>query len=90
MNGTFMTLLFVESVLTAAVIGMFLYRGLLGMKEEDHLILDEAERHLAREQDSIRRKVTVLSGYLKMLGAAWSVLGVVLLSLWIVQGLDLI
>jgi hypothetical protein len=90
MNGTFITLLIVESVLTAAFIGMFAYRGLLDMKEEDHLILDEAERHLAREQDSIRRKVTALSGYLKMLGTVWGVLGVVLLSLWIVQGLNLI
>ena len=40
MNGTFMGLVIVEAVLTAAAIVMFLYRGMLDMKEEDHLILD--------------------------------------------------
>ncbi len=90
MNGTFTSLLIVESVLTAAAVAMFLYRGVLGMKEEDHIILDDAERHLAREQDTIRSKVTILSRYLKVIGVAWSVLAVVLFGLWIVQGLNLI
>ena len=59
MNQTFMSLVVVEAVLTGAALVMFLYRGMLDMKEEDHIILDNAEAHLAREQDSIRRKVTV-------------------------------
>ena len=46
MNGTFMSLLVVEAVLTGAAVLMFLYRGMLDMKEEDHLILDNAEAHL--------------------------------------------
>ena len=90
MSGTFTSLLIAESVLTAAAVVMFFYRGVLGMKEEDHIILDDAERHLAREQDAIRNKVTVLSKYLKVIGVAWSVLAVVLFGLWIVQGLNLI
>lgn len=90
MNGTFMSLVVVEAVLTAAGIVMFLYRGMLDMKEEDHIILDSAEAHLAREQDSIRRKVTVLSRYLKVLGIAWGVLLLAIFGLWLVQGLNLI
>jgi hypothetical protein len=90
MGGTFTTLLIVESVLTGAAVLMFLYRGMLDMKEEDHLMLDEAESHLAREQASIRQKVTVLSKYIKVVGIAWSVLLVVLFGVWVVQGLNLL
>ncbi len=89
MNGTFMSLVVVEAVLTGAAIVMFLYRGLLDMKEEDHIILNNAEAHLVREQDSIRRKVNVVSKYLKMLGIAWSVLLLAIFGLWLSIGLGL-
>ena len=90
MNGTFMSLLVVEAVLTGAAILMFLYRGLLDMKEEDHLILDNAEAHLAREQDAIRRKVTSISRYLKVVAIAWAVLLVAIFGVWMGQGLGMI
>jgi hypothetical protein len=90
MGGTFMSLVVLEAALTAGAIVMFLYRGMLDMKEQDHIILDSAETHLAREQDSIRRKVTTLSRYLKVIGAAWGVLLLAIFGLWIVQGLGMI
>jgi hypothetical protein len=90
MNGTFMSLLVVEGLLTGAAILMFLYRGMLDMKEEDHIILDNAEAHLAREQDAIRRKVTVVSRYLKVVAIAWAVLLVAIAGFWIGQGLGMI
>ena len=90
MSGTFVSLVVVEAVLTGAAILMFLYRGVLDMKEEDHLILDNAEAHLARDQDSIRKKVTVLSRYLKMVGLAWGVLLIAIFGLWVGQGLGLV
>jgi hypothetical protein len=90
MSGTFTTLLIVESVLTAAAVLLFLYRGMLDMKEEDHLILDEAESHLAREQAAIRYKVTRLSKYIRVVGVAWSVLLVVIFGVFVVRGLDLL
>jgi hypothetical protein len=90
MNGAFTSLLIVEVVLTAAAVAMFLWRGFLDMKEEDHLSLDEAESHLVRDQVSIRQRVTVLSKYIKVVGVAWGVLAVVIFGMWIVQGLQLI
>ncbi len=90
MNGTFMSLVVLEAVLTTAAVVMFLYRGMLDMKEEDHIILGSAEAHLAREQDSIRRKVTVLSRYLKVIGVTWAVLLVAIFGLWMAQGLGLV
>jgi hypothetical protein len=90
MNGAFTSLLIVEVVLTAAALAMFLWRGILDMKEEDHLLLDEAESHLVRDQASIRDRVTMLSRYIKVVTVAWGVLAVVIFGLWVVQGLQLI
>ena len=85
-----MSLVITEAVLTGAAILLFLYRGMLDMKEEDHLILDAAEAHLAREQDAIRRKATVLTRYLKIVGVAWAVLLVVIFGVWVGQGLGML
>ena len=90
MNGTFTSLIVVEAVLTGAAVLMFLYRGMLDLKEEDHIILDNAEAHLAREQAAIRRKVTVLSRYLRVIAIAWAVLLVAIVGVWIGQGLGMI
>ena len=91
MGGTFTSLLIiVETVLTAAAVVMFLYRGMLDMKEEDQLILDDAESHLAREQATIRHKVTILSQYIKFIGVAWGILAVAILGLWVARGLRLL
>jgi hypothetical protein len=85
-----MGLVIVEAVLTGAAILMFLYRGALDMKEEDHIILDNAEAHLARDQAAIRRKLEMLSRYIKIVAIAWSVLLLVLFGLWMGQGLGMI
>lgn len=90
MSGTFMSLVVLEAVLTAAAVLMFLYRGMLDMKEEDHIVLGNAEAHVAREQDSIRRKVTALSRCLKAIGIAWGVLLFTIAGLWIAEGLNIV
>jgi hypothetical protein len=90
MSGTFTTLLVVEVLITAVAIAMFLYRGLLDMKEDDHLQLDDAEAHLQREQAVIRQKVNIVSRYIKVVGVAWCVLAVVLLGVLVVEGLNLV
>ena len=90
MSGTFMSLLVVEILITAAAVAMFVWRGFLDMKEEDHLILDEAESHLAREQAAIRGRVTMLSKYIKLIGVAWGVLAVVIVGVWIAESLSLL
>jgi hypothetical protein len=90
MNGTFMSLVIAEAVLTGAAIVMFLYRGMLDMKEEDHLILDNAEAHLARGQEAIRRKLDVISRYLKVVGIVWAVLLVAIFGVWVGQGLGIL
>jgi hypothetical protein len=90
MSGTMTSLLIIESVLTAAAVLMFLYRGILDMKEEDHLILDEAESHLAREQAGIRQRVTAITRYIRVVGVTWGVLLIVIMGLWLMLGLGML
>jgi hypothetical protein len=89
MNVTLTSLLVVESILTAAAVVMFLYRGMLDLKEEDHIILNDAESHLAREQQTVRTRLTLLSKFLKVVGVAWSVLAVAIFGVWVATGLNL-
>jgi hypothetical protein len=90
MNAAFTSLVVVEAIVTGAAVLMFLYRGMLDMKEEDHLILDSAEAHLARDQAAIRHKVDTVSKYLKLVGVIWAVLLVAIFGVWMGQGLGLI
>jgi len=90
MPSALTSLLFVEIAITVVAAAMFIWRGFLDMKEDDHLILDDAEAHLDREQAVIRKKVTMLTRYIHVVGVVWSVLAVVLVGIFVVQGLSLI
>jgi hypothetical protein len=90
MNGTFMSLVVIEAVLTGAAIVMFLYRGMLDMKEEDHIIINNAEAHLVREQDGIRHKLNVISRYLRVVAVLWTVGLIAMLGVWLGQGLGVL
>ena len=90
MSETLTGLLVVETLLTAAAVAMFLWRGFLDMKEEDQLILDDSQAHLAREQAVIRQRVNAISKYIKVVGVAWGVLAVVIAGVWLAEGLALI
>jgi hypothetical protein len=90
MTGTQTSLLFIEVAITVVGAVMLIWRSFEDMKEDDHLILDEAEAHLDREQALIRKKVGMLTKYIHVVGVVWSVLAVVLIGMWVVQGLALI
>jgi len=90
MTGALTTLLFIEVAITVVAAVMLIWRSFEDMKEEDHLILTEAEAHLDREQAVIRKKVGMLTKYIHVVGVVWSVIAVVLIGMWVVQGLALI
>ena len=90
MTGTFTSLLIVEIALTAIFLAMWLWRSFLDMREDDHLVLDEAEAHLQREQVAIRSRVDMLSRYLKVAGVVWGLLAVVIVAGWFAIELNLI
>ena len=90
MSGTIRVLLVVELALTALTLAMWIWRGFLDMKEDDHLVLDDAESHLQREQAAIRAKVTFLSRYIKVFGVLWVLLGMATFGAWVATELQLV
>jgi len=90
MNGAFTSLLVVEVALTSITLAMWAWRGFLDMKEDDHLVLDNAESHLQREQAAIRARVNSLTLYLKVAGLAWGLLAIVIAGGYVVKELKLI
>jgi hypothetical protein len=90
MSRTIMVLLVVELALTALTLAMWMWRAVLDMKEDDHLVLDDAEAHLQREQAAIRSKVNFLSRYIKVFGVIWVLLGVATFGTWVVIELKLV
>jgi hypothetical protein len=90
MGGTVTVLLAVEIALTAVVLVMWMWRGFLDLKEDDHLTLTEAESHLQRDQAAIRARVNSLSRYIKVGAVTWVLLAVGTFGTWVVQELKLI
>jgi hypothetical protein len=80
-------LLFTWLGLTGVLVVLFIYRGVLSVREEDQLFLDPGERHLEREQRQIITKLQRLSPWLWGIGIAWLVLGLGTFGLWVWQQL---
>lgn len=73
-----------EVALTVVAVGVLIWRGLLGMKEDDHLVLSKAEAHLEREQVLIRARSNTLDGYVRKIGAVWGILLAAIVGVWLV------
>jgi hypothetical protein len=76
------TLWVIWGAVTAVFLALFLYRSLIGMKEEDQIFLDPAEASLEQEQQAIVRRVERLTPYLRGFGIASAALLIVILGLW--------
>jgi hypothetical protein len=90
MSGTFIVLLVVEIALTALTLVMWMWRGFLDMKEDDHLVLSDIDASTRQEQAAIRARVNSLSRYIKVFGVLWVVVAVVTFGAWVVTELNLV
>lgn len=82
-------LLIVWSVITAALILVFIYRSMVGLHEDDQLFLDKAEEGLEREQKEIQARLRRSLPYVKYLGLTSGALLVLIFGVWVYQGLTL-
>lgn len=90
MGGTLGTLLVVEVVLTVLMVVAWIWRSFLDLKEDDHLVLGEAEAHLQREQATIRSRVGSLTRLIKVSAVVWVVMAMVICGTWVANELKLI
>lgn len=88
MSSMLTMLLVVWAVLTALLIILLIYRSTLAMHEEDQIYLDDAESHMAKEQQEIHARINKTQWPMRVLGAASGMLILVIAGLWVWEGLS--
>lgn len=74
-----MTLLvIVWAGLTVVLIFLLIYRGTLNMHEDDQLFLDNAQAHMAREQEELLGRMNKIQPWVRVCGAGSAVLIVII------------
>jgi hypothetical protein len=63
---------------TVVLIVLLIYRGTLSMHEDDQIFLDDAESHLAKEQEELALKMNRLQPWVRVCGAGSALLIVVI------------
>ena len=75
------------AAVTVVFLSLFLYRSLVGMKEEDTLILSAAETKLEEEQKQIQMRLHQIQPYLRGFGWTSAALLAAVGGIWIYRGL---
>jgi hypothetical protein len=74
-------------VITTVFIGLLIWRSLLASHEDDQIFLDAAEEHMAREQRELIARITSLSRPITASGIASGGLLLVVVGMWLWEGL---
>ncbi len=70
------------AVVTIIYIALFLYRAIVGAKEEDSLFLSAGESHMAAEQRVIMQRVNKVEPATRAFGIATAVMTVIVMGMW--------
>ena len=69
---------------TAVLVGLLIYRSLIGMREEDQLFLASGEEHIAREQQVLQARITSVNKFAVWLGVLSGLLLIGMATMWVV------
>jgi len=86
-SGPMMYVLIAWGVVTAVFLLLIAWRSLLASHEDDHIILDSAGEHLAREQRELVAKINSLSRPIMTSGVFSGVLLLVIAVIFVYHGL---
>jgi len=75
-------------ILVLCLAGLMIYRGVIGRNEELELMVDQAEHRFADEQRGISDRITQLSAPIRYISISVGVLLLVIIGVWIYQGLQ--
>jgi hypothetical protein len=87
LTGPILYLVIVWAVITAVFIGLLIWRSLLASHEDDQIFLDAAQEHMAREQRELVAKISSLSRPIATSGIAAVTLLLVIVGMWLYEGL---
>jgi hypothetical protein len=82
----FTLLLILWAVITAGFVGVMAWKSLVGLREEDVVILDPAESRLAEEQQQLVMRIERLTRWAKTFGFASLGLLLVVGGVWAYRG----
>jgi hypothetical protein len=72
---------------TAILVGLLIYRALIGMREDDQLFLASGEEHQAHEQQVLQERIQSVNKYAVWLGILSGVLLIGMASLWVYENM---
>ena len=72
---------------TVVLVGLLIYRALIGMREEDQLFLASGEEHLARDQQVLQARITSVNKYAVWTGALSGLLLIGLATMWVMANI---
>jgi hypothetical protein len=86
MDSTMFVLVVAWSIVTVALILMWIYRSTLENREEDQIFLDAAQESMARDQRAIVARIEKLSRPITSLMVVSGALLLVMAGMWLWQG----
>ena len=70
---------------TVVLVGLLIYRALIGMREEDQLFLASGEEHIAREQQVLQARISSVNKFAVWLGVLSSLLLIGIATIWVLD-----
>jgi hypothetical protein len=77
-------------VMTVIFLLLFIYRGLIGRKEEDQIFLSGGDKRFMDEQQKIIHKLKRISPFLMTTGLLSILLFIGVVTLWVYRGLKIV
>jgi hypothetical protein len=87
LTGPILYLVITWGAITAVFIALLIWRSLLVSHEDDQIFLDAAEEHMAREQRELVARIGSLSRPIATSGIAAGALLLLIVGLWLYEGL---
>jgi hypothetical protein len=72
---------------TAILVGLLIYRALIGMREEDQLFLASGEEHQAAQQQVLQTRIHNVNRFAVWLGILSGLLLIGMASLWVYENI---
>ena len=73
---------------TVVLVGLLIYRALIGMREEDQLFLASGEEHIAREQQVLQARIANVNKFAIWLGVLSGALLIAVAAMWVYANIN--